>query len=161
MSATASTPAATPVATFDTTLSAFGNNTGIEVPAAAIQQLAAGQRPPVQVDVNGYVFRSTVAVMGGKSLIGVSAAVRAATGLRGGDAIHVTLTLAVAPREVDMPADLAAALDAAPAARRFFDALPNSLQRYHTELVSGAKAADTRQRRIEKAVALFLAGKQR
>lgn len=153
---------ATPASvSFATTLSQFGNNTGIEVPPALIEQLGAGQRPPVLVDVNGYQFRSTVGVMSGKHLIGVSAAIRKETGLQGGDSIAVTLTLATAPREVDLPADFAAALDAAPGARAFFDGLSNSLQRYHVDNVKGAKTDDTRQRRIEKSVGLFLAGKQR
>ncbi|HEX3090631.1 MAG TPA: DUF1905 domain-containing protein, partial [Ilumatobacteraceae bacterium] len=77
---------------FETTLSAIGNNTGIEVPPEVIDALGAGQRPPVIVNVNGYEYLSTVAVMGGKSLIGVSAAIRKATGLQGGDPITVALT---------------------------------------------------------------------
>jgi hypothetical protein len=154
-------PATSPSVSFSTTLSQFGNNTGIEVPPALVEQLGAGQRPPVVVTVNGHEFRSTVGVMSGKHLVGVSAAIRKETGLKGGDAIDVTLTLATAPREVDMPADFAAALDAAPGARAFFDGLSNSLQRYHVDNVNGAKTDDTRQRRIEKSVGLFLAGKQR
>ena len=152
---------ADPTVSFSTTLSAFGNNTGIEVPKALIEQLGAGAKPPVQVNLNGYEFRSTVGVMGGKHLVPVSAAIRKATGLAGGDAITVTLTLATAPREVEMPDDFAAALAAEPAAKGFFEELSNSLQRYHVDNVNGAKTADTRQRRIDKAVALFLAGKQR
>jgi hypothetical protein len=152
---------AAPTVSFSTTLSAFGNNTGIEVPKELIEQLGAGAKPPVQVTVNGYELRTTVGVMGGKHLVPVNAAIRKETGLAGGDAIDVTLTLATAAREVEMPADFAAALAAEPAAKAFFDGLSNSLQRYHTDNVSGAKTADTRQRRIEKAIALFLAGKQR
>jgi hypothetical protein len=154
-------PAASPSVSFATTLSQFGNNTGIEVPPALIDELGAGQRPPVLVDLNGYQFRSTVGVMSGKHLVGVSAAIRKETGLKGGDDITVTLTLATAPREVDMPADFASVLDAAPGARAFFDGLSSSLQRYHVDNVNGAKTDETRQRRIEKSVALFLAGKQR
>lgn len=152
---------AAPTVSFRTTLSAFGNNTGIEVPKELIEQLGAGAKPPVQVNVNGYEFRTTVGVMGGKHLVPVNAAIRKETGLAGGDAIDVALTLATAAREVEMPADFAAALAAEPTAKALFDGLSNSLQRYHTDNVSGAKTADTRQRRIEKAIALFLAGKQR
>jgi hypothetical protein len=148
-------------ATFETTVSASGNNTGIVVPESVIEQLRAGKRPPVVVQVNGYEYRSTVAVMGGQYLIGLSAAVRAATGLVGGDPIRVTLTVADTPRAVEMPADFAAALDADGPARRFFDGLSNSLQRYHVDHISAAKTPDTRQRRIEKAIALFLDGKRR
>jgi hypothetical protein len=115
----------------------------------------------VQVTVNGYEYRSTVAVMGGRYLIGVSAAVRAATGLRGGDPISVTLRVADTPREVDVPPDFAGAMQDRAQARQFFDGLSNSLQRYHVDNINAARAPETRQRRIDKAVGLFLAGKQR
>jgi actin-like ATPase involved in cell morphogenesis len=147
-------------ATFETTVAARGNNTGIVVPDEVIEQLGAGKRPPVVVDVNGYSYRSTVAVMGGQHMIGISAAVRKETGLTGGEPIRVTLTVADTPREVDVPEDLATALRAAEVTG-FFEKLSNSLQRYHVDSINGAKTAETRQRRIEKAVALFRDGKQR
>jgi hypothetical protein len=147
-------------ATFETTVAARGNNTGIVVPEEVIAQLGAGKRPPVIVDVNGYEYRSTVAVMGGTHMIGISAAIRQATGLKGGDPIRVALTVADTPREVDVPEDFGAALSAA-GVGAFFEGLSNSVQRYHVDTINGAKSADTRQRRIEKAVALFRDGKQR
>lgn len=147
--------------TFETTLSASGNNTGIEVPEEIVEGLGRGKRPPVIVTVNGHEYRSTVAVMGGRYLIGVSAAIRAATGLKGGDPISVNLKVADAPREVEVPSDFAAAMDEHPPAREFFDQLSNSMQRYHVDTINAAKSPDTRQRRIDKSVALFLAGKQR
>jgi Bacteriocin-protection, YdeI or OmpD-Associated/Domain of unknown function (DUF1905) len=148
-------------AKFETTLTASGNNTGIVVPDSVIEDLAAGRRPPVLVDVNGYQYRSTVAAMGGQYLVGVSAAVRAATGLKGGDPIRVSLTVADTPRVVNVPADFSAALEANGAARQFFDSLSNSLQRYHVDNVNAAKTPETRERRISKAVTLFLEGKKR
>ena len=147
--------------TFETTVAASGNNTGIVVPDEVIEQLAAGKRPPVLVNVNGHEYRNTVAVMGGKHMISISAAVRNATGLKGGDPIRVTLTVADMPREVTIPPDLAAALAADEQASAFFGKLSNSMQRYHVDNITAAKSADTRQRRIGKAVALFRAGKQR
>ncbi len=147
--------------TFETTLAASGTNTGIEVPPELVEQLEAGRRPPVLVDLDGHAYRSTVAVMGGRYLVSVSAAVRQATGLAAGDPVRVTLTLADTPREVDVPADLAAALAADEQAGAFFATLSNSLQRYHVDTVNGAKTAETRQRRIGKAVALFRAGQKR
>ena len=148
-------------AVFDGVLTAHGNNTGIVVPDEVIERLGAGKRPPVSVDVNGFVFRSTVAVMSGQFLIGVSAAIRKETGLAAGDPIHVQLTVADTPREVEVPADLAAALAETPAAATFFEGLSNSLQRYHVDQINAAKAADTRARRVAKAVDTFLAGKKR
>jgi hypothetical protein len=146
---------------FESTLAASGNNTGIVVPDEVVERLGAGRRPAVVVDVNGYEFRSTVAVMGGRHLIGFSAAHRAASGLAGGDPIRVSLSVAEGPRDVDLPADFASALDADPAARRFFEGLANSLQRYHVDNVNAAKTPETRQRRIEKSVGLFLEGRKR
>src|SRR5260221_4096239 len=147
--------------TFETTVAASGNNTGIVVPDEVIEQLAAGKRPPVLVNVNGYEYRNTVAVMGGRHMISISAAVRNATGLKGGDPIRVTLTVADTAREADVPADFAAAPTAAERARAIFGTLSNSMQRYHVDNINAAKNADTRQRRIDKAIALFLDGKQR
>ena len=147
--------------TFDTTVAANGNNTGIVVPDELIERLGAGRRPAVIVNVNGYEYQNTVGVMGGRHMISVSAAVRKDAGLQAGDQVRVVLTLAEGPREVTVPGDLAAALAADPAAAAFFAKLPNSLQRYHADNVNGAKTAETRQRRIDKAIALFQQGKQR
>jgi Bacteriocin-protection, YdeI or OmpD-Associated/Domain of unknown function (DUF1905) len=147
--------------TFTATITASGNNTGIVVPAEVIEQLAAGKRPPVLVSLNGYEYRTTAGVMGGRHMISVSAAVRNATGLAGGDEVTVTLTAATTPREVDVPADFAAALAADERAGAFFGKLSNSVQRYHADNINAAKTPETRQRRIDKAIALFLDGKQR
>jgi Bacteriocin-protection, YdeI or OmpD-Associated/Domain of unknown function (DUF1905) len=154
-------PAASPSVSFETTLTAFGNNTGIVVPPELIAQLGAGQRPAVIVDLNGYEYRNTVGVMSGQHLVSVSAAVRKATGLSGGDPIRVTLTLATTPREVVLPDDVAAALAAEPTTRAFFDRLSNSMQRYHIDNINGAKSDETRRRRIDHAVRLFRDGKPR
>lgn len=146
---------------FDTTVAAAGNNTGIVVPDEVIERLGAGRRPAVLVNVNGYEYRNTVAVMGGKHMIGISAAIRKETGLKGGDPITVRLSVATSPREVHVPDDFAAALAADAAAADFFATLSNSVQRYHVDNINGAKTDETRQRRIAKAISLFRAGKKR
>ena len=161
MAATKKPSSNAPSVTFESTLLAFGNNTGIEVPVEAIDRLGAGKRPAVSVDMNGFVFRTTVGVMAGKHLVPVSAAIRKDAGVKGGDPLRVTLTVETTPREVSVPADFAAALAAAPEAGAFFTRLSNSLQRFHIDNINDAKSDDTRRRRIEKAVALFLDGKQR
>jgi hypothetical protein len=142
----------------DATVTATGNNTGIVVPDDVIARLGAGTRPAVLVNVNGYQYANTVGVMAGKHMVSISAAVRKATGLKGGDAIHVILTLADGPRAVELPADFAAALAAEPAAAGFFAKLSNSLQRYHVDNVN---ATGTPQRRIDKSVPILRDGKQR
>ena len=146
---------------FDTKVTATGNNTGIEVPEELITQLGGGKRPAVVVNVNGYEYRNTVGVMGGRFMIPLSAAVRKATGLKGGDPIRVVLSIAKEPREVNMPEDFQTSLDAEPQLAQFFSGLSNSLQRYHVDTINAAKTAETRERRIEKSLALFREGKQR
>ncbi len=138
---------------FETTMFQMGNNTGIEVPPEVIEALGAGRKPPVKVTVNGFEYRSTVAVMGGRYLISFSSDKRAATGIRGGDPIVVDLEVDTAPRIVEVPADLATALDAAPGARDAFDALSPSARKAHVTNVEAAKAPETRQRRIDGIVA--------
>lgn len=140
------------MATFETTLSQQGNNTGIEVPEPVVASLESGKKPAVVVDVNGFEYRSTIAVMGGRYLIPFSSDKRAATGLAGGDPITATLTLDTAPRTVQVPDDLAAALEEA-GVREAFDGLAPSRQKAHVTAVEAAKAADTRDRRVAKIVA--------
>jgi hypothetical protein len=142
---------------FTTTMSQVGNNTGIEVPPEIVESLGAGKRPPVNVTVNGYSYRSTIAPMGGAFLIPFSSDKRAETGIGGGDAIEVELTHDTAPRTVEPPADFAAALDAA-GLRDAFDRLAPSHQKAHVTAIESAKADATRQRRIEAAVAKLAAG---
>ena len=154
--------AGAPSARFRTTILGTGQTTaGIEVPEEAVEALGKGKRPPVIVTINGYMYRNTVAVMGGTYMIGVSNEHRTASGLKAGDEVDVELVLDTAPRTVELPADFAAALDAEPAARATFDNLSPSNKGYHVSLIEGAKAADTRQRRIEKSVAALREGKPR
>ena len=137
---------------FETTMSLFGNNTGIEVPPEVIEALGGGKRPPVNVTVNGFEYRSTVAVMAGKSLIAFSSDKRAATGIQGGDPITVDLTLDTAPRTVALPEDLAAAIAEA-GLRDAFDALSPSARKAHVTNIESAKAPETRARRVQAVLA--------
>ena len=150
-----------PTVSFDTTLTAFGNNTGIVIPPEAIETLGAGKRPPLDVDLNGFQYRTTAGAMNGQSLVSVSAAIRRETGLAAGDPIAVTLTLNDTVREVELPDDFASALRDNDGTESFFAGLSNSLQRYHIDQITSAKTDETRQRRIDKAIGLFVDGKNR
>ena len=138
---------------FSSTMLLMGNNTGIEVPADVVEALGAGKRPAVVVNVNGYEYRSTVAPMGGKYLLPFSAERRKQSGIGGGDAIDVELTVDTAPRTVDVPDDLQAALDASPTVSAAWEKLSYSQRKAHVTSVLGAKAAETRARRITKVTA--------
>ena len=129
--------------------------TGIEVPAEVLTQLGAGKRPAVSVMLNGYTYRSTIGSMGGRSLIPVSSDVRAAAHVKAGDELEVEIELDSAPREVDIPADLAEALAGDAEAKGFFSGLSYSQKRWYVLPVEGAKAADTRRRRVDKAIEML------
>lgn len=127
--------------------------TGIEVPPEILDGLGSGKRPRVLVTINGFCYQSTVGSMGGRSLIPVSSEVRSRAGVAAGDQVDVDIVPDNAPRIVAVPADLAAALDARPAARAAFGQLSYSNQRRHVLAVEQAKTDDTRQRRIGKVLA--------
>src|ERR1700760_3961256 len=155
---------------FSTTLLHMGNNTGIEVPPDVLEGLGAGKRPAVVVVVTAharsendqsYEFRSTVASMGGKYLIPFSAERRKESGIGGGDPIDVELTADTAPRVVEVPEDLQTALDASPGAAAAWQKLAPSYQKAHVTSVLGAKAAETRARRVAAVVAKLGPGPSR
>ncbi|MFE1834493.1 YdeI/OmpD-associated family protein [Streptomyces sviceus] len=129
-----------------------GNNTGVPVPAEVVEALGGGRRPAVTVTVNGYAYRSTIASMGGQFLIPFSAEKRRESGISGGDDIDVELTLDTAPRTVEPPADLAAALAQVSGAQEAFRALAPSRQKAHVTSIGEAKTEATRRRRINKVV---------
>ena len=135
--------------------------TGIEIPAEIVDALGAGKRPAITVTINGFTYRSSIAVMGGTYMVGVSAENRAGTGVKGGDEVDVDIELDTAPREVVVPPDFAAALDAEPAARSTFDRLSYSNKSWHTLQLSGAKTEETRQRRLAKSIEALREGRVR
>jgi hypothetical protein len=134
---------------------------GFEIPPEVIEALGAGKRPPVTVTINGYTYRNTVAVLGGKYMVGVSSEHRGPAGVSGGETVDVELELDTAPREVVVPPDLAAALDADPAARAAFDRLSYSNKSWHVLQATGTKNPETRARRIERSIAALREGRIR
>ena len=147
---------------YPTTIERTGPNTaGIPVPDEVLTGLGGGRRPAVTVTLNGYTYRSTVGSMGGRSLIPLSSAHRAAAGVEGGEKLEVEIELDTAPRTLDVPADLAAALAAEPAASATFERLSYSDKSWHVLQVEGAKAPETRARRIAKSVAMLREGRGR
>lgn len=135
--------------------------TGIRIPDEVVEALGSGRRPAVKVTINGFTYRSTVAVFGGVSFVGVSAENRAGARVAGGDEVDVDIELDTEPREVAVPADFAAALDAEPNARATFDGLSYSNRSWHVLSINGAKTDETRQRRIGKSVEMLREGRAR
>jgi bifunctional DNA-binding transcriptional regulator/antitoxin component of YhaV-PrlF toxin-antitoxin module len=139
---------------FTTTVLLGGKTaTGLVVPPEIVEALGSGKKPAVVVTVGGTTYRSTVAPRGGQFLIPLSAERREAAGVAAGDTVDVDLELDTEPRVVEVPPDLAAALDAAPAARRRFDAMSYSHQLQHVLAVTDAKTEATRESRVAAVLA--------
>lgn len=134
--------------------------TGIEVPAEVVEQLAGGKRPAVQARLGGHTYATTVGVMGGRSMIPLSAENRAASGVAAGDEVEVELVADTAPRVVEVPDDLAEAVAAEPAAQATFDGLTPSQRKEWVRWVSEAKRAETRTDRLGRTIEGLAAGRK-
>lgn len=132
--------------------------TGMPVPEDVVTSLGKGRRPAVRVTIGTYTYRSTIAFMGGAYLLPVSAEVRAGAGVAAGDEVEVEIELDTEPREVTIPPDFADTLEGAAEAKRFFDGLSYSNKRRLVLSIEDAKTAETRQRRIAKAITMLSEG---
>jgi hypothetical protein len=134
--------------------------TGLVIPDDIVTALGGGKRASVRVSIGGHSYRSTIASMGGRFLVPLSAEHRQAAGVAAGDEVDLELELDTAPREVEVPADLAAALAGQPAARQFFDSLAVSHRKEWARWIEEAKKAETRQARVGKAVSALNDGRR-
>jgi hypothetical protein len=133
--------------------------TGIEVPAAVVAKLGSSKKPAVRVTIKGYTYRSTVASMGGRFMLPISAQVREAAGVAASEKVDVDVELDTAPREVRVPADFARVLRHDAAAKRFFEALSFSNKQRIVISIEAAKTPETRDRRIAKAASSLREGR--
>ena len=142
-----------------TVLLAGKTATGIRVPAEVVAGLGRGKKPPVRVTINGHIYRSTVATVGGEFMVGVSAENRLGAGVAAGDEVEVDIELDTEPREVTVPRDLKEALDGDTNARRFFDGLSYSQKLWYATWIEGTRKPETRQRRLAEAVSMLREGR--
>ena len=105
--------------------------TGIVVPPEVVEGLGGSKKPKVTVTINGFSYPSSIASMGGRFLLPVSAEVRTGAGVAAGDTVDVDVELDTSVRSVEVPDDLAAALKRSKTARAAFEALSHSNQRRH------------------------------
>lgn len=148
---------------FNAIIQLYGNNNqpGIAVPDEVVSELGSGKKPAVIVTIGNYTYRSTVAAMSGQFLLPISAEHRKGAGVAPGDQVEVDIVLDSEPRVIDVPPDFAASLDLVSDAKQFFDKLSYSNKRRFVISIEEAKTAETRQRRIDKAIHLLKEGRLR
>jgi hypothetical protein len=142
-------------------LSTGKNTAGFEVPESVVEALGGGGRPKVSVTVNGFTFRTSIARMGGRYLLGFSAERRTEAGVAAGEVLEVDVELDTAPRELEVPEPLAAALAADRQAQAFWETLSYSNRQWHVLQITSAKTDATRERRIEKSIGMLREGRAR
>lgn len=146
--------------TFKTTLQKRGPAAAVVLDDDQVNKVGEGARRfPVRATVNGYVWRTSVARMGGEFMVGLPREVREGADAHAGDAVEVTLELDTAPREVEVPEALAAALERDGAAKAAFDGLALTHSKEYARWVAEAKREETRDRRVAKALEMLHAGK--
>ena len=134
--------------------------TGIEVPEDVVAALGSGSRAPVTVTIGGHTYRTTVARMGGRFLIPLSAENRTGADVAAGDQVDVDIALDSGPREVTVPGDLAEALAQDDTARGTFDGLSYTHRKEWVRWIEEAKKTETRATRLAKTVESLRAGKR-
>jgi hypothetical protein len=133
--------------------------TFFHVPPEIMEALRPKKRVPVRVTVNGHTYRSTVAPMGGNFMLPLNRGNRAAAGVSTGEVVEVAIERDDAPRVVEVPEDLAAALAGEEAASEAFADLSYSHHREYVEWITEAKRPETRARRVARAVERLQEGK--
>lgn len=119
------------------------------------------KRFPVKATINGHTLQLSVARMRGEFLLGLSRANREAAGVEAGHEVALELELDCAPREVDVPETLAAALADDPGAQQAFDKLAFTHRKEFARWIEEAKREETRERRVLKTVEMLHAGQTR
>ena len=148
---------------FRTVLESNGKTaTGIRVPPEVVAALGPSKKPAVRVSIAGHTYRSTVATRSGVvPRRGQRREPRGPPGSRPATSVDVELELDTEPREVAVPPDLMAAFAADARAQSFFDTLTPSQKQWYVLPIEQAKAAETRARRVAKALGMLREGRKR
>lgn len=141
-----------PAKKFRAKLGAEGHALFFEVPFDVKQEFGKA-RPPVKVSVNGYTYRSTVSVYGGRYYLPVRRERREEAGLKAGDLIGVTVALDTEERTVMPPPELFAAFKKNAAAKERWNELGYTHKKEHADAILQAKRPETRARRVKKTLA--------
>lgn len=129
--------------------------TGIEIPFD-VEAVFGAKRVPVTAVLNGAEYRGSIVRMGGKYMLGIPKEFRTRAGIAAGDNIVITVAKDTTERIVETPADLATALKESKL-EDAWNKLSYTHKKEHVRAIEEAKAAETRTRRIAKAIEMLAA----
>jgi hypothetical protein len=133
--------------------------TYLAIPFSVLEVFGRKGQVPVRATINGFTFRNSLMPRQGIHILGVGKDILEGAGAATGDTVQVELALDDAPRTVDVPADLKAALGKAGAQAKAFAALSFSHKTEYVDWIESAKKPETRLRRVEKTLEMLAAGK--
>ena len=137
-----------------------GTWTYLSIPLEVSSTFASKGQVKVKGTLNGHPFRSTALPMGdGSHYLVVGKGIRDQIRANQGDTVKVVMELDTEERRVEVPEEFRNALAHQPDAAKAFEKMSYSHQKEWVNWIFSAKQAGTRLRRIEKAVALILQGK--
>lgn len=126
-----------------------GPGTYVAVPPSVRDALGLKGRPKIQAVIAGHPYRgSLMPTRDGAFVLGVLKAIQQAEGLKRGDTITVELELDNAPRLIEPPSDLAAALGRDQEAAMAWQNLSYTNRREIARSLEEAKKPETRERRL-------------
>jgi hypothetical protein len=136
-----------------------GTWTFLNIPEELSSTFGSKGQVKVKGTINGYPFRSTALPMGdGTHYLVVAKDIRGHIAVSPGDTVRVTMELDPEQRVVEIPDDLLEALLSQPEAKERFEKMPYSHQKEYVSWIVSAKRVETRQRRIEQAIARIFQG---
>jgi hypothetical protein len=145
--------------TLKTMLQPRGPAAAVVLDEEQVAEVGEGRKAfPVRATINGYTWAGRVSRMGGEFLLGMRREVREAAGAEAGDEVTVTIALDEAPREVEVPPALAAALAGDAAARGAYERLSFTHRKEYAQWLAEAKRPETRERRVRKAIEMLNEG---
>ena len=144
---------------FVTVIVQEGTKAVLRIPFDPDQVWGHKERHHITGSVNGRAVRGALDRDGGTHYLSLGPAWRRDAGVEVGDQVEVTLS-PEGPQFADLAPDVAAALQAAPAARVFFEALATFYRKGYLRWIDGARRSETRAERIQEMVRLLEAGEK-
>jgi hypothetical protein len=132
---------------------ARGGGAGVLIPKDVAKAMGGRKQFRVVGTLNGVPLRSSTFPYEGEGLwLGVHKATREAAGAAFGDEVELAISRDDAPRVLELPPELEAALAAEPSLRDRFESLSFTRRRELAESIAKAKKPDTSAARVARAL---------